>query len=259
MRLHGVLTLALACWIAAAQARSLAEEAAASAPAAKNTSWAGVELSSSAVWISMYEVTPMDLPQGKALPERLQAGSKYYMCYDQIDNARSTNAKSIQFVPTIHWKGTDTRVDSYCYRAEYMKCIDVTDPMIAEFKDGMQKCIQYAVDQGFTTIAMLPHLDNDATYYWRNKAWFDPMVKVKGEAYHDILVAPVAKAMNAVAKGSKVPIKMYLTLQGETGKAIIFGPRAWITSMQLARADMGKDLTPEQAKNMKVGAEQGWL
>jgi hypothetical protein len=40
------------------------------------------------------------------------------------------------------------------------------------------------------------------------------MEKVKGVTYHDILVAPVAKAMNYVAKNAKGPIHMYLTLQG---------------------------------------------
>jgi hypothetical protein len=60
-------------------------------------------------------------------------------------------------------------VNSYCYRDNSYKCNDVNPGMIANFKAGMESCIQYAVDQGFTTVSMLPHLDNDATYTWRNK------------------------------------------------------------------------------------------
>ncbi len=190
----------------------------------------------------MFEITPTDW---KGKPNTL-------LCYDQVDKAKATNAKKIQFIPTVHWKGTDTRVDSYCYRNQYFTCQDVTPVLISQFKDGMQKCIQYAVDQGFTTISMLPHLDNDATYYWRNKAWFDPLENVKGVNYHDILVDPVARAMHDVGLAAKTPIAMYLTLQGETGKSVIFGPREWITSFQRAKAAMTKDLPVDRAALMKV-------
>jgi hypothetical protein len=47
------------------------------------------------------------------------------------------------------------------------------------------------------------------------------MEKVKGVTYHDILVNPVAKAMNFVAKNAKGPVHMYLTLQGECRAAAV--------------------------------------
>jgi hypothetical protein len=303
------------------------------------TGWPAVELSSSAVFVSMYEVRAARPGRSAAQPPRACATSgagnlnarpsrrarpqvtpqsgngkeNYLWCWDQIDKAKATNSKAIQIVPTseppaaaagaqplvaphslptpdashsrcksmpartpagpllltppppraVHWKGTDTRVDSYCYRDNYQKCADVTEAMIAKFEQGMQSCIQHAVDQGFTTVSMLPHLDNDVTYYWRNKArcsgsllvqgawkrlhgsamqrparlqaspvsgspahrgsdwsyspclqaWFKPLDKFQGVTYYDILIAPVAQAMNTVAKNAP-GVKMYLTLEG---------------------------------------------
>jgi hypothetical protein len=57
---------------------------------AKPTGWPAVELSSSAVFVSMYELTPTSYA-GK---------SNYLMCYDMVDKAKATNSKAIQLVPT---------------------------------------------------------------------------------------------------------------------------------------------------------------
>jgi hypothetical protein len=45
-----------------------------------------------------------------------------------------------------------------------------------------------------------------------------------------------------------------MTAAGETGKSIIFAPRDWLLSFDMARAAMTAGLAGDQAGLMKVGA-----
>lgn len=37
-------------------------------------------------------------------------------CEQMVDNALTLNSKSIKFVPTVHFYGSETNINSYCYR-----------------------------------------------------------------------------------------------------------------------------------------------
>lgn len=37
-------------------------------------------------------------------------------CEQMVDNALKLNSKSIKFVPTVHYYGSETSLNSYCYR-----------------------------------------------------------------------------------------------------------------------------------------------
>ena len=52
-------------------------------------------------------------------------------------------------------------VTYYCLdRANGGQCPAPTDAQIASFQSGMQACFRRAVDVGFTTLAVAPHLDD---------------------------------------------------------------------------------------------------
>lgn len=40
-------------------------------------------------------------------------------CEAMVNAALATNAKSIKFVPTVHFYGSETSIDSYCYREDW--------------------------------------------------------------------------------------------------------------------------------------------
>lgn len=37
-------------------------------------------------------------------------------CEQMVDNALTLNSKSIKFVPTVHFYGSETNINSYCFR-----------------------------------------------------------------------------------------------------------------------------------------------
>lgn len=37
-------------------------------------------------------------------------------CEQMVDNALALNSKSIKFVPTVHFYGSETNINSYCFR-----------------------------------------------------------------------------------------------------------------------------------------------
>jgi len=37
-------------------------------------------------------------------------------CEQMVNNALTLNSKSIKFVPTVHFYGSETNINSYCYR-----------------------------------------------------------------------------------------------------------------------------------------------
>lgn len=37
-------------------------------------------------------------------------------CKGMVDKAAATGAKSVKFVPTVHYYGQDDKITSYCYR-----------------------------------------------------------------------------------------------------------------------------------------------
>jgi len=74
---------------------------------------------------------------------------------------------------------------SYYYK-DHSDLKPVEDWLIQRYKNGLQKCFQAAIDAGFTTIHILPHVDPigaaDGRGMWRNVVRFDPLAAVKGES-----------------------------------------------------------------------------
>jgi hypothetical protein len=46
-------------------------------------------------------------------------------CDQMVNNALQLNAKSIKFVPTVHYYGSESSLNSYCYRCACRSCLDL--------------------------------------------------------------------------------------------------------------------------------------
>jgi hypothetical protein len=61
-------------------------------------------------------------------------------------------------------------------------------------------------------IAVTPHLDDGLEYGgWRNALNFDPLVKHAGFSYYDVMLRPIAAALNAVISPDT---QVWFALQG---------------------------------------------
>ena len=154
---------------AAALALLLASGAAAAgltiADAPYTTKWPAVELSGSVGVLSFFELQPQNLNGKTVVP-----------CQDAVDKAKELNMKSIQFAFTGYWRGAKpTEPSGWCLKNGYLRCEDVTAESIATLQAGMQSCVAYAVEAGFTSVAILPKIGYNEFYYWPNDLWFNPL------------------------------------------------------------------------------------
>ena len=155
--------LALLCALAvlAAQAASLPSPTNASSPSpAANAS----SVRAAAVATAYKPNFQLTNPRGTELSASLvfvSMGEVQYKCREMVDRAWATGSRRVQIVPTIHWKGSATKVNNWCYR-EWGTCTDVKSwDQIWYFKWILSECIKYSVEKGFRNIYVLPHNDVD--------------------------------------------------------------------------------------------------
>lgn len=118
---------------------------------------------------------------------------------------------------------------------------------IQTFKSGLQDCFKAAVDAGFTSIHITPHIDPhehtpDGKGLWRNVVKFDPSTRYgpdQGTAfsYEDVLLKPVAEALNNVVN-NKITVEM--AMSAESGLSVWSYPRAYAGLMQRTKARITK-------------------
>jgi hypothetical protein len=125
------------------------------------------------------------------------------------NSAKGFNAKKINFVPTIQAIGSEVTIGQYFYKSGYdANRVTVSPISIRRYRRSLQRCFQAAVDAGFTTIHIVPHVDpfqTDGRYIWRNLVAFHPLTKHGPDvpnsfSYFDTLLQPVAQALNAVVR-----------------------------------------------------------
>jgi len=106
------------------------------------------------------------------------------------------------------------------------------------------KCLQAAVDVGFTTLHILPHVDprqddiNSGRGLWRNVVKFDPMMKYGPDqwnafSYEDVVLRPTAEALNIVTKYNTT---VEFTLSAEQGRSVWYFPTAYVQLLQKTKA-----------------------
>ncbi|KAI8466695.1 MAG: hypothetical protein J3K34DRAFT_432891 [Monoraphidium minutum] len=182
-------------------------------------------------------------------------------CLQMVDNAAKLNANQIKFVPTVHYYGSESRIDSYCYRNENWGCEDVTPESMRRYRDLLAKCISYAVDKYNVDVAILAHLDNMKEYTWRNLLQFSPLVKYGGYSYKDAVLRPMADAVN---KAAKPGTRVVFTLNGETGKSVSQYSKHWLDLVPVARGWLmaGGKLPRESAQiavSLNYNKLYGWI
>ena len=77
-------------------------------------------------------------------------------------------------------------------------CPKVNKLAIDRFRFGLQWCLAKAVELDLD-ISITPHLDDGLEMGgWRNALVFDPLAKYAGYSYYDVVLRPIASALNAV-------------------------------------------------------------
>lgn len=118
------------------------------------------------------------------------------------------------------------------------------------FTELLTGCLRNAIEQGFETIMVTPHMDNSVSnYYWRNYLRMDPALPVNGFSYWDIQLGPLATAINANLRPG---VTFLFNLQGEMGTSLFGWPMQYLLLMQRARvqATAGK---PQLASRVQMG------
>jgi hypothetical protein len=72
-----------------------------------------------------------------------------------------------------------------------------SNQLLYRFYKGMKGCFITAIWEGFTTIKITPHLDDGlGKGGWRNVLRLNPVQKLEGYSYNDIMLRPLLRALN---------------------------------------------------------------
>lgn len=130
-------------------------------------------------------------------------------------------------------------IHRYYYKDQNGNMLAADPVSIQTFKNGVQTCFQAAVDAGFTTIHVTPHIDvqeysTGGRGLWRNVVKFDPLAKYGPDqsnsfTYEDVLLQPVADALNYVVTKE---VAVDFALSAESGLSVWSYPKAYTQLMQ---------------------------
>jgi hypothetical protein len=149
-----------------------------------------------------------------------------------------------------------------------------TPQNIERYRAGLQRCIEYALRQGFRTVHLLPHVDPaepSGKTFWRNTAKFDP-TKVVGKAgesssFESAALLPAARALGAAAaavnlasQGQKLNVEF--SLAGEQGLSVFSFPKSYVAMIGTVRNTMTQAAGgPDKASkllNVEFGCSLNW-
>jgi hypothetical protein len=183
--------------------------AAASVSAAKTPS----QISSTVILFNMKEIDTSSTGDGDFTSQCI---STLYKAAD------ASGSNTVNFVNTQYWSyniSDKNYVQFYCYKEHYERetCIEFDAAAVGRFKRGMQNCFRKAVEMGMD-ISLTPHLDDAfGLGAWRNALIMDPTAKHAGNnteqggfSYYDIMLRPLAQALNAVISNST---KVFFAMQ----------------------------------------------
>ncbi|KAI8466523.1 MAG: hypothetical protein J3K34DRAFT_433415 [Monoraphidium minutum] len=182
-------------------------------------------------------------------------------CIQMVDNAAKLKSNSIKFVPTVHYWGSAEQIGRYCIRDQDWNCQEISPAVLARYKDLLTKCVKHAVDKYNMDVAILAHLDNMKEYTWRNILQFDPKASYGGHSYKDVVLRPMAEAVNAAVKPST---KVIFTLNGETGKSVSQFSKHWLELVPEVRGWLmaGGKLARDKAQiaiSLNYNKLYGWI
>lgn len=181
-------------------------------------------------------------------------------CVWTVNKSKGFGAKKINFVLTLNAKGNMNAFDQYFFKDASGNLLPADLTLVSRFKSGLQKCFSAALDAGFTTIHILPHIDpidsSTGKGLWRNVVKFDPLARVgpQGAAftYEDVLLKPAAEALNAVTRSDT---GVEFTLTGEQGLSVFSFPRSWAQLLDRTKATAAKG---KDASRHSAGVSFNW-
>ncbi|GBF89297.1 hypothetical protein Rsub_02174 [Raphidocelis subcapitata] len=173
-------------------------------------------------------------------------------CAAAAANARAYGGGKINIVVTVGATGDTASLESYHYKDGSGNTLPVDSGAIGRFRAGLEKCFKAAVDAGFSTIHVLPHVDpvNRSGGNMRNVVKFDPLAKIgpAGQqfSYDEVVLRPIAEALNAATRADT---RAEITLAGEQGLSVFSFPRAWagLLGSTKAASSKGKDASRHTA------------
>ncbi|MEW5304148.1 MAG: hypothetical protein WDW36_006780 [Sanguina aurantia] len=146
-----------------------------------------------------------------------------------VDKAAMMGGDRINWFTTHYWlSNSDGLLIGYLYKDINGDLVPFNDQAITSFRSGMAHCFQHAVRKGLS-ISIVPHLDDGSSTdlietKWRNGIVFDPLQKLNGYSYADIMLDPLAVALRFSINART---KVWMALQGEMSATVLYYPRAY--------------------------------
>lgn len=152
-------------------------------------------------------------------------------CIEEVQRARQyCGGTKINFVVTQFWfdHANAGIPDSFGTKIGWA-VVPVNQSNLDILKTGMTNCFAAAVENGFTTIEVTPHIDDGlGRGAWRNTLIMNPLRKYDGVySYYDIIIKPLVLALDTAT--SSVPnVKVYMSMQGEMNLMLWLYPMDWL-------------------------------
>ena len=174
----------------------------------------------------------------------MQSSSSH--CIEEVQRVRKyCGGTKINFVLTQFWMDHNGNgiINGFATKRG-MNIIPIDESNKKTIINGMTKCFEMAINSGFNTIEITPHLDDGmGRNTWRNTLDMNPLKKYDGKySYYDIMVQPIAIALNTAVKNTHT-VHTYMALQGEMNIMLWKYPSEWL---RIATAI--KKLLPSGAK-----------
>jgi hypothetical protein len=165
-------------------------------------------------------------------------------CIEEVHRIRNNcGGTKINFVITQFWidELNVGKINSFGTKLGN-NVVPVSPNNLRVLTTGMNACFKAAVNLGFTTIEVTPHIDDGmGRGGWRNALVMNPLRKYDGDfSYYDIIIRPVVNAINAVISG--VPpgkrVHIYMSMQGEMNFMLWKFPTEWHRMMNIIRRSL---------------------
>ena len=158
-------------------------------------------------------------------------------CTQMVDRAAKEINSRLNFVPTLFWvdkKSSSSRPVTTVSYFSYQRvtqpdgtitCKPASQTDIDTFQHSMQACFARAIEYNMS-LQITPQL-NDGTVQaaWQNLLNFDPLLDYEEFSYMDVMLSPLAHAVNAVVKAKT---KVYFALQGQMGATLFNHPMQYM-------------------------------
>ena len=185
-------------------------------------------------------------------------------CTDMVDRAANLTNSKLNFVPTLFWvnhQAANSQISSgscFCVKRTLLpngttSCPPVSQQDIYEFANGMHNCFARAVSYNLS-IAITPQIeDGTGNNIWRNTLLFDPLVPYQQYSYMDVMLQPLADAVQRVLSNDA---KLWFAIQGGMGASLCQHPKSYLTilqALQMLRKTLLTSMPGDSQSNLKFG------